>query len=47
MQLLYLLFVMLGVNRVTTEHIFSSIDQALFPFLDLIGMDIKLSEDFT
>ena len=42
MELLYLLLVVLGLDRVAAEHILGAFDQALLPVLDLIGVNIKL-----
>ena len=42
MELLYLLLVVLGFDRVAAEHILGPSDQALLPVLDLVGMNIKL-----
>ena len=41
MELLYLLLVVLGFDRVAAEHILGALDQALLPVLDLVGMNIK------
>jgi hypothetical protein len=41
-DLLYCLFVVLRLELVTAKHILSTVNQALLPVLDLIGMNIKL-----
>jgi len=42
MELLYLLFVVLGLHRVASEYALSAFKQALLPVLDLIGVNIEL-----
>ena len=42
MELLYLLFVVLRLDRVPAKHLLSSLDQALPPVLDLIGVYVEL-----
>ena len=41
-ELLYLLLVVLGLDRVGAEHILGAFDQVLLPVLDLTGVNIKL-----
>ena len=40
-ELLYLLLVVLGFDRVAAEYILGPFDQAVLPVLDLVGMNIK------
>ena len=42
MELLYLLFIVLGLDRIPAEHVLRALDQALLPVLNLIGMNIEL-----
>ena len=41
-ELLYLLFIVLGLDRVPAEHVLGSFDQALLPVLNLIGVNVEL-----
>ena len=40
-ELLYLLSVVLNLDRVPAEHVLGSFDQAILPVLHLVGMDIE------
>ena len=42
MELLYLLFIVLSLDRVPAEHVLSAFDQAPLPVLNLIGVNIEL-----
>ena len=46
MELLYLLFIVLGIDRIASEHVFSAFDQTLLPVLNLIGVNIELLGQF-
>ena len=41
-EFLYLLFVARGLDRIASEYIFCACNQAPFPILDLIGVNIEL-----
>ncbi len=42
MELLYLLFVVMRLDRVPAEHVLRAFDQALLPVLNLIGVNVEL-----